>query len=144
MLPVVRDLLKGIENLDQNREVFVEARHLRAVGITVPKVKKWVETNPQTGEGDFKFVDMSDTRPIGIRVFELRLALDRMQSPASLLDAAVPVVANIVSGEPTNMPRIVPGFEEPLPVASEVETVEVDAAPVDIPEVQVLRTESEG
>ncbi len=94
MLPVVRDLYVGIEKLKPTQEIFVEARHLRAVGVSVSQEKKWVEKDPTTGEGDFEMVDVPDTRPIAIEVGQLRAALDVASKPVEVTEskAAAPVV----------------------------------------------------
>lgn len=82
MLPVVRDLLQGVENLPDHQQVFVEARHLRTVGVHFSQEKKWVVTDPATGEGDFEMVDIPETRPVGITAGELRAYLAAAQQPS--------------------------------------------------------------
>lgn len=99
MLPVARDLLAGVEKLNENQVVCVEARHLRAVGIPVAQEKKWVTTDPETGEGDYQYVDVPDKRPMAIKAGDLRARLsagrsnaDEPKSEASV-GASDPVVA---------------------------------------------------
>lgn len=89
MLPVVRDLLAGVENLPDHRPVFVEARHLREVGLPVAKEKHWVVSNLTTGEGDYQMVDVPPTRPIEIAAGELRRHLNALVSkPVEVLSEA--------------------------------------------------------
>lgn len=78
MLPVVRDLKKGVENLPADVSVFVEAQHLRAIGAPVPTEKKWIESDPETGEGDFEFVEIPDSRPVEIKAGVLRNILNSL------------------------------------------------------------------
>lgn len=89
MLPVIRDLYFGIQNLPPDQEVYIAARHLRAIGVATPKDKIWVTLDDETGDGEYREVECPDTRPVAITVRELRERLEEIEPPVEPGPAAV-------------------------------------------------------